>query len=293
MFSSTHAVTARDGRALQVFEAGAEGGAPIVYHHGTPSGGDLFDLWVEDAAARGARLIGYDRPGYGGSDPHVGRSIADAAADVAAIADALGFERFVTWGISGGGPHALACATLLGDRVAAAASLAGVAPPDAEGLDWQGGMGELNQVEFDKVREGPEALEAWLREEARELLSAGPEGLMESMRTIIGPPDVAVLGEGLASFLLGSMQRALGERVDGWRDDDLAFLTDWGFDPAKIAVPVQVWQGEQDVMVPPSHGRWLAEHVGNADPHVTAEDGHLTLMVNRAPRVQGWLLERL
>src|SRR5215217_9667205 len=115
LFARAHTVQSGDGRALQVFEAGPEGGLPIVYHHGTPSGGDLFDLWVEDAAARGARLIGYDRPGYGGSDPHVGRSIADAAADVAAIADALGFERFVTWGISGGGPHALACATLLGD----------------------------------------------------------------------------------------------------------------------------------------------------------------------------------
>jgi len=279
--SRTDTVRAPDGRTLQVFEAGATGGPAIVYHHGTPSGGDFHPVWVQSATELGARLIGYDRPGYGGSAPHPNRTVSDAAADVAAIADALGVERFVTWGISGGGPHALACAALLGDRVAAAASLAGVAPVDAEGLDWLGGMGELNQVEFGKAREGAEVLEPWLRDEASGMLGAGVDGFVESVRTIVGPPDVAVLGEEVGGFLLGSMQRALADRVDGWRDDDLAFLRDWGFDPADIAVPVQVWQGEQDVMVPPPHGRWLAEHVPGARAHLLDGEGHLTLVTTR------------
>src|SRR4051794_3715114 len=106
-------VTAPPGRILHVHEAGDREGLPGVVHHGTPTDGALFGRWVADAEQRGIRLIGYDRPGYGGSDPRRGRTVGDAAADTAAIADALAIDRFATWGISGGAPHALACAALL------------------------------------------------------------------------------------------------------------------------------------------------------------------------------------
>ena len=130
-------------------EAGDPRGVPVVIHHGTPGSSLLYEPHVRDAEEqRDHPALAYDRPGYGGSTRQPGRSVADCAADVAAICDALGIDRFCTWGISGGGPHALATAALLPERVAAAAALASVAPFDAEGLDFTAGMGELNVESF-------------------------------------------------------------------------------------------------------------------------------------------------
>src|SRR5919109_1263991 len=154
-----HRIESPDDRVLAAVEGGDPNGPAVVVHNGTPMSRLLYAPHVADAKARGLRLIGYDRPGYGGSTPQPGRVVADAAADVAAIADALGIDRFGTWGISGGGPHALACAALLPDRVVAAASLAGVAPYDAKDLDWLAGMGEANVQEFALTLQGRGKLE--------------------------------------------------------------------------------------------------------------------------------------
>src|SRR5947208_11991340 len=147
-----------DGRTLRTYATGATGGELIVMHHGTPASGCPSRWMADDAASRGASLVGYDRPGYGGSTRQPGRTVADAAADTAAIADALGVERFRTWGVSGGGPHALACAALFADRVIAAATIASVAPYDAEGLDYLAGMGQGNIDEFGAALAGEEEL---------------------------------------------------------------------------------------------------------------------------------------
>src|SRR5579859_2902183 len=133
-----------DGRTLALDIGGDPGGKPVLVHNGTPNSRLLYGPDKQDAAERGLRLIGYDRPGYGGSSPHPGRTVADCAADVRAICAALGIDRLAMWGISGGGPHVLACAALLPDLVAAAASLASPAPYGAEGLDFFAGMGQAN-----------------------------------------------------------------------------------------------------------------------------------------------------
>ena len=151
-----------DGRVLQAFVAGPDDGTLVIAHHGTPSAGGIFAPEAEEAAARGLRLAAYSRPGYGASSRHEGRSVADCATDAAAVADHLGADRFFTTGASGGGPHALACAALLPDRVLACATIAGVAPYDSEGLDFLEGMAEENHVEFGAALEGPEALRACL-----------------------------------------------------------------------------------------------------------------------------------
>ena len=122
------------GRVLHAYDT-AGAGLPVFWHHGTPNVGAPPEPLFAAAARHGLRWVSYDRPGYGGSDPVPGRDIAAAAADVAAIADALGIGRFAVFGHSGGGSHALACAALLPDRCLAAASLAGPAPRRAEGLD--------------------------------------------------------------------------------------------------------------------------------------------------------------
>src|SRR4051794_27347587 len=292
MTAPSRDVTVGAGRTLRVRDGGADGPV-VVVHHGTPGAGLLFGPEAESAARLGIRLVAYDRPGYGGSTPQRDRTVADAAADVAAVLDALGVERFATYGVSGGGPHALACAALLERRCAAAATVAGVGPFDAQDLDWLAGMGEGNVAEFGAAREGRDALTAFCRADAGGILAVEPEQLAEAMRPHLSDVDAEALTGELAAHLLASMRTGLEPGVEGWVDDDLAFLAPWGFDPAAIRVPVLVWQGEQDLMVPAGHGRWLAGHVGGAQGEVFAEEGHLTLAVNRIGDVQAWLVERL
>jgi pimeloyl-ACP methyl ester carboxylesterase len=282
-----------DGRALAVVEAGDPAGAPVVVHHGTPGSGDLYRLTVEDAQARGIRLIGYDRAGYGDSDRHAGRSVADVAADIAALADALGIGRFATWGASGGGPHTLACAALLGDRVAAAATFAAAAPYGEPDLDFMAGMGEDNVKEFGAALEGADAVRPFLEEFAAGVAGITPEQLADEMRTLLSPPDAAALTGELAEFLYDSFRTATKHGVDGWLDDDLAFVRPWGFDVGSIAVPVQLWQGGQDLMVPRAHGEWLAGRVPGVEVHIVPEDGHLTVVEHNIGEVHAWLTERL
>jgi pimeloyl-ACP methyl ester carboxylesterase len=292
MAAREHAVAGPAGRTLRVREDGDPGGVPLVVHHGTPGSRLLPRRSIADARERGIRLIGYDRPGYGGSDRHAGRAVADAAADVEAIADALGLDRLLTRGSSGGGPHALACAALLGDRVAAAATLAGAAPHDVDGLDWLAGMGEDNVREFTAALAGPEALAPVVEGFAAEVLAAGPDDVVAALRSLLSPPDVAVLTGEMAEDMVSSLHAGVGERRDGWVDDDLAFAKPWGFSLEEISVPVLLWQGRQDLMVPPAHGEWLAGRIAGVEPHLSDADGHLTLAVTRLGEVHAWLLER-
>ncbi|HEY7398768.1 MAG TPA: alpha/beta hydrolase, partial [Gaiellaceae bacterium] len=269
---------------------GDAGGLPVIVHHGTPSSGLLYEKWTDDAAAKGIRLIGFDRAGYGGSTRLPGRTIAAAAADTEAIADALELERFATWGISGGGPHALACAALCGSRLTAAASLAGVAPWDAEGLDWLAGTGEANIEEFDLVLAGEEALRPAVERDRAGLLAGGPDDLTEAMESLLGDADRAVLATGLAVWMDAVHSNGLRDSGDGWIDDDLAFAAPWGFEPGDIERPVLIVQGGDDRFVPRSHGEWLAAHVPGSDAWIDDADGHLTLLEQRIPEVHEWLL---
>ena len=285
-------VTTSDGRTLTVREGGDPEGIPVLSISGTPGSSTLYPPHLRDAAEQGIRLFSYDRPGYGGSTRQKGRKVADCAADIAAVSDALGLERFAVWGISGGGPHALAAAALLPDRVIAVAALASVAPYDADGLDFLEGMGEQNVEEFGKIFAGEDAHRASMEKQREELLSATPEQLVDLWQTLLGPSDREVATGVLAAFLLDHIRAGIGPSGDGWIDDDLAFVAPWGFDLASIRVPVQLWQGKQDQFVPYGHGVWLAEHIPGVDARLTAEDGHLTLVERRVPEVHRWLLER-
>jgi pimeloyl-ACP methyl ester carboxylesterase len=279
-------------RVLGIYEDGPSDGPVILYHHGTPAAGGPFSLWVDDVAARGARLVSYDRPGYGVSTPVPGRTVADAAADSAAIMDALGVERFATWGISGGGPHALACAALLPDRVVAAASLAGVTPFDAPGINYFRGMGQDNLVEFGLAMGGREHIEPFAEQQAKEMLGASASEITEMLATLVSEPDRAVLDGSVGEYFVATMPTNFAAGAGGWVDDDFAFLWPFGFDVAAISVPTLVVHGEQDRFVPVDHGRWLASEIPDAETWISPDDGHLTLMVNRVPDVHGWLLER-
>jgi len=285
-------VTTPDGRTLTVHEAGDTAGVPVLTISGTPGSSTIFPAHARNAEERGIRLFSYDRPGYGGSTRNKGRCVADCAADVVAVCDALGVDRFCLWGISGGGPHALAAAALLPERVAAAAVLASAAPYDAEGLDFYAGMGEKNVEEFGLIFEGEEVHRASMERDRADLLGARPDDLVELWQTLLGGADKEVATGEFAAELLDHLRAGIGPSGDGWLDDDVAFVTPWGFDLDAIHVPVLLWQGEQDRFVPPGHGRWLAERVPGVEARFTAEDGHLTLARRRVPEVHAWLLER-
>jgi pimeloyl-ACP methyl ester carboxylesterase len=285
-------LTLADGRTLHVYDEGDPSGVAVVAHHGTPASGRLHPEISEDARARGIRLIGYDRPGYGvSSSAQPGRTVGDAAADVAELLDQLDANRFATWGHSGGGPHSLACAALLPERCVAAAALSSPGPYGAEGLDFLEGMGELNTQEFDAVLAGTEALEPALRRE-QEMFSAGPEGLREGMLTILSPVDQEAFTAEVGDWIYAVMKEGGGERIEGWRDDSLAFVAPWGFEPSDINVPVLVLHGVHDLMAPPAHGRWLAAQIPGAEAEISDAEGHITLYVNRIPEVHAWLLQR-
>ena len=285
-------VTLPDGRTLHVYDGGDPDGKAVVFQHGTPACGRLHPHDIEDARAKGIRLIGFDRAGYGGSSANPGRSYRDEAGDVAALLDTLGIEPFATWGHSGGGPPALACAALLPGRCVAAATLASVGPYGVEGLDWLAGMGEANVEDFDLLLAGGAELDDKYRQDQAQMFSAGPDALKQAMLTILSPLDQEVMTDEFAEWAFRIMSEGAAERIDGWRDDNLAAVKPWGFDVAAIRVPVLLLQGTEDLMVPPQHGRWLAERIPGVEAEISDTEGHLTLLRDRVPDVHAWLLQR-
>jgi len=278
-------LTLADGRLLDVRVSGPEDGAVVVVQHGTPGSLAGFRAVADAVHRRGLRLVTYSRPGYGSSTRQPGRSVADAAADLAAVLDDLGAERCVTLGWSGGGPHALAAAALLPDRVAAATSVAGAAVFGDDGLDFLAGMGEENVKEFSAAVAGEHVLAPQLRAEADELRGATPAELMSAFSSLLPPVDSAALEGAAGEDFAALVAEAVRAGADGWIDDDLAFVRPWGFDPASIEVPVFLWQGELDLMVPFAHGRWLAERIPGVRTHLVPGEGHVSVFLNHLDEV--------
>jgi pimeloyl-ACP methyl ester carboxylesterase len=282
-----------DGRTLAVEEAGDPAGRPVLVHMGSPNSRHLYEPNGADAAARGLRLICYDRPGFGGSTPQPGRTVVSCAADVRAICAGLGISQAAMWGISGGGPHVLACAALLPDLIVAAASLASLAPVGAEGLDWFEGMGQANVDDFRLLETDEAAARSKLEADREEMLAASAAEQATMLASLLTPADAAVLKDDLADYLLYTGREGLAPGVEGWWEDAVAFARPWGFELSDITIPVLVMHGRQDQFVPFGHGQWLAAHVPGAQARLLEDDGHLTLAVNRVGEVHAWLAERL
>jgi pimeloyl-ACP methyl ester carboxylesterase len=280
-----------DGRDIDVLTTGPEDGFPLVIHEGTPTGLGVNSTTAAAAAQRGLRYVVAARPGYEGSTPRPGRRVADVAADMAAVLDALGAGEFVTMGMSGGGPHTLACAALLPGRCLAAASVAGVAPYGAEGLDFLAGMGPENVTEFTLALQGAEALTPYLEKEAGPLREVTGEQVAAALGGLISGADAGVLTGEYADELAALFRGAVREGVAGWRDDDLAFTEDWGFSLDALAGRAAIWQGDQDLMVPFAHGQWLAAHIPGARVHLEPGAGHLTMTVTAIDRILDDLLD--
>ena len=234
-------LTLPDGRTFHVYDTGAGSGTLAVFwHHGTPNIGPPPEPLFAASERLGLRWTGLDRPGYGGSSPLPGRDVASVAADVAAIADALGIERFAVMGHSGGGPHALACAALLPGRVLAAVSVAGLAPYGAGSLDWFGNMNSSGAASLRAALAGGEAKEAY---------EASEPPFDPAMFTAT---DYATL-EGPWAWLNSVVGPAQAAGPGGLIADDLAYVSPWGFDPGQITCPVLLLHGSADRVVPVSH----------------------------------------
>jgi pimeloyl-ACP methyl ester carboxylesterase len=273
-----------DGRRLDVRVSGRAGAVPLVYHHGTPGAATPTRVLQRAVHTRGLRLVTMSRPGYGNSSPQPGRSVADVAADTAAVLAAIGAERCLVAGWSGGGPHALACAARLG-ATAGALVIAGVAPYGADGLDWMAGMGSDNVAEFSAAVRGEDELRPYLLDQREQLKDVTAAGIIASLESLLPDVDRAVLTGEFGEDMAASFHEALREGVEGWLGDDLAFTKPWGFDLEEISVPAMIWQGTADLMVPFAHGRWLASRVPGALAHLEDGEGHLSISIGALDRM--------
>ena len=277
-------LAAADGRKLEVLVADDAVGTPLLFHNGLPSAVVPFAPLDDAAAANGMYVVTYSRPGYGGSTPWPEDRdpvVADDVADTATILDVLGIEEFVTLGWSGGGPRALATAALLPGRCRGAVSLAGVAPVGTGGMDreaWEQDMGPENVRDFRAALQGRETLRPILEREVAQMAAVTAEDVTAAFGQLLTPVDAVMLTGEFAEFMTQELHRSCEQGVAGILEDTLTITRPWGFDLAAIDVPVAVWQGRQDAMVPFGHGEWLARHVSGARARLFDDEGHLTLV---------------
>jgi pimeloyl-ACP methyl ester carboxylesterase len=273
-------VETKDGRTVAYAVWGDPGGFPVLALHGTP--GCRLERWPHDElyAGLGVCLVTHDRAGYGRSTRRAGRRIVDEVGDVAAIADHLGFDHFAVTGASGGAPHALACAARLGDRVVRASCIVGVTPFGDGGLErdeWLAGMDPENVKEFGWALEGEAILTTHLEAEHERMekrVAADPTTVLGDFELSDADLEQLRRPEMMQVIRESTFEQCVGG-VGGWVDDDLAFVSPWGFDLGEIDVPVLVRYGETDVLVPAAHGRWLAANVPGAIAKVDVVAGHL------------------
>ncbi|MEV6521606.1 alpha/beta hydrolase [Longispora sp. NPDC051575] len=226
-----------DGRVVRYRLHGPADGFPVIAHNGTPSTRLRRPDQVEAMRQSGVRVLMPDRPGYGGSTRRPGRTVADVAGDVRVLADAQGWDRFAVFGGSGGGPHALACAALLPERVIRCAVLSGIRPAeDADPPEERTLRPRLEQISRDIM----------------DLVAAGgPE--MPGM-----PPGSPALDDPEA---MARLRATFVDGYDGWVDDQIALARPWGFAMPDAAIPVGVWYGTHDENVSGEHARWLLANI--------------------------------
>jgi pimeloyl-ACP methyl ester carboxylesterase len=267
-------VTTKDGRVLDLLVSGPGDGQLLVLHMGTPCGLVPLPSGL-DPGRLGIRTVLYARPGYGRSTPQPGRTVADGAGDTAAILDRLGVGRFLNVGFSGGGPYALACDALLGDRCLGTAVIAGPgsrtdAEPESEVRAWYE-HDEDNQLalagDIAGFRKGCDRFVAQLGKAQGEQIAANAKS----------PADRRFFSEGYGEWVASFFRAAGVQGSHGATDDYLAMMGDWGFALADTG-HVTIWQGNEDQNVPPYHGVWLRDHLPAADLRRLEHDGHVSIL---------------
>jgi pimeloyl-ACP methyl ester carboxylesterase len=268
-------VKTSDGRVLALCEWGDPTGMPLFYLHGTP-GGRLLRSAGGEYERHGIRAITYDRPGYGRSTRQPGRLVRDAAADVRVIADRLGIDRFAVVGVSSGGPHALAVAAGLPDRVTRCATLKGLGPRDAPDLDFFDGMSPEELSEWRTVALGEEYND---RQFYRDTLA-----FVDSIKAMTDLPAH------IRDMVVQGFSDAITPGPGGLFDDYGAVSQPWGFALETISCPVTIMVAEDDTSVPPAHGAWLADHLPAAQV-ISVPGGHLGPHEQQEEQILAWAIE--
>lgn len=281
-----------DGRLVTFSRYGPADGHRVLFHSGTPGTRHLSPRMMRTIERHGVQLLVLDRPGYGTSSRWPGRRVADVVTDVRALTGQHGWDSFAVWGGSGGGPHALACAGLLADRVTRCASVVGPAPYDPKGFDWFDGMSAGNVEEFSLALEGEGSYRPLVERLAQEAVDAAQAGQVPaSLAAELPEADIAAIRARIEDQ--GYLDRIIAanrDGIDGWVDDCIAFTRPWGVDPSAIDVPVGIWYGRDDVLCPRNHTEWLLANIANAERHELPH-GHL-LDDEALDAIYGWLLTR-
>lgn len=272
-------LTLNDGRTLHVYDTGArdtDASLVVFWHHGTPNVGAPPEPLLAAAAERGVRWVSHDRPGYGGSTQQPGRVLSSVAADVTAIADALGIGQFAVMGHSGGASHALACAARLPERVLGVVCVSGLAPVGVEGLDWFAGMVASGEGKLRAASEGSAQLEKFLAD-------------CESDPNEFTPADYDMLS-GEWSWLGEVAEKAIQGDAGGMMDDELAYVAEWGCDLGQVNQPVLLIHGGQDRIAPSAHAEWLARRCDSARLWLRPDEGHISVLKSAVEAID-WLLD--
>jgi pimeloyl-ACP methyl ester carboxylesterase len=267
-----------DGRFLEYFDNGISSTSAIVFHHGTPAHASLWSAWLDLAASRGIRALSFSRAGYGISDRNEGRTVFSNNDDVRELLDSFGIRDFVSIGWSGGGPHALATTMMSGSK--GAITLAGVGEYGAPDLDFLAGMGPENEEEFGEALKGEAEISAWMDKNAVPFKDVTDNEIREALGGLIGDVDKKALDGVIADEYATATRKGLAVSFDGWIDDDIAFVQPWGFALADITVPVHIWQGDDDFMVPHAHSYWLEKHIPTGKLNFVPGHGHISLIAD-------------
>lgn len=276
-------LTLPDGRNIELRIAGKPSTSALLFHHGTPGACTTWDDWLPVVEQLGGFAISYSRAGYGLSDRNAGRTVISNVEDVKEILKHFNITRLVSLGWSGGGPHCLADTEL--PQSVAAISIAGVGLYGASDLDFLAGMGEENHIEFGAAVAGSESIEEWMKINAPGTAKVTGEEIIEALGGLIGVADKKSLTPEEAEKVASDFRYALVKSYYGWMDDDLAFVKPWGFDLGQIRKPVELWQGDEDFMVPHSHGAWLSSKIASSKLVFIPGEGHISLGVNRKEEI--------
>ncbi len=263
-------MTLADGRELAWLESGKARGYPVFMFHGSPGTRRQVSFDQKTITASGVRFIAVDRPGYGHTTFHPGRTLTDWASDVAALADHLKIEQFAVVGVSGGGPHALVCAHRHPERVSAVGVVSGIGPIAEP--EFGSAMEGLTKGVAMVAARAPFLLlgffslqEFWMRHWPEAALRAVSKTMPEADVELLGRPEVL---DALRSDLVLHAAQAATQ-------DLTLFTRDWGFRLEDVTVPVHVWHGDADKNVPFAHGKAMAARIPGAQFHQCPGEGHL------------------
>ena len=276
-----------DGRDLLVESVGDPKGRALLFCNGTPTSRKIFQDMADETITRGAHLICYDRPGYGGSTSNPGRTVADSVGDLSTIAEHFKIDQMAVWGISGGGPHAIAAAVLLPNLVCAAATFASLAPFTSSNFDYFEGMSEKKRMQRSLYLSDPVGFKKHLHESREEILSATEDFLASKLQSM---PMEARVSKSFYQFSYETMQIAVERGIQGYWEDYQAFFSDWGVDLSTNVNPIQLWHGQRDLDVPYQHTQWLSKTIPHSELRLTETDGHFSILEKHRVQVMDWLL---